>query len=62
MALADKYNYLCGSFSFNLDDIPSLEGAAVQINSLKKLHQLELVFVATDAPLEGEALVWYRSR
>ena len=34
-------------------DIPSLEGAAEQIKSLKQLHQLDTVFLATDATLKG---------
>lgn len=36
------------------DDIPSLEGAAKQINALKRLQGLKLVYLATDAPIKGQ--------
>lgn len=34
--------------------VPSLEGAASQLNILKKEQGLRSVFLATDAPLEGK--------
>ena len=35
------------------DVVPSLEGAASQMNALKKELGLSVVFLASDAPLEG---------
>lgn len=34
--------------------VPSLEGAASQLNTLKKEQSLRSVFLSTDAPLEGK--------
>ena len=42
-----------------LDDVPSLEGAAKQINSLKELHHLKMVYLATDAPIHGGYCRWF---
>lgn len=36
------------------DVVPSLEGAASQLNTLKKELRLERVFLASDASLEGK--------
>ena len=43
----------------NIDEIPSLEGAAKQINTLKQHHGLKKVFLATDASLSGINYVLY---
>lgn len=38
--------------------VPSLEGAASQLNILKKERGLRTVFLASDAPLDGEYRHW----
>ena len=39
------------------DDIPSVSGAANQINILLQRHDLDTVFLATDAPSKGEYIM-----
>lgn len=39
------------------DEIPSLKKAAQQMKALLKAHELQDVYIATDAPLEGRLCV-----
>ena len=61
------WDVLILSVTWPSGDIPSLEGAATQINNLKSLQGLSKVFLATDAPLQErkklaklvKGVVWY---
>ena len=49
-----RTSYVCVNKGLCTGAVPSLEGAANQLNSLKKELGLQKVFLSTDAPNNGE--------